>query len=735
MKKQSIWNENKYSCPAIASSPPTIKTSPNDLDPGSLLPSRFSIIGSHNINTDVTSSALPAKYILAAAFASNSQIANIPSGNSFNVLKSFTTATDPIGSSIQQPSSAGVNTFPLNGCQQTTNLIQHSLNNSLQVKTSAANFLANSPLFQSTQPSIDQPANNLLLPRLAGNNFTISSPGQPLSQTLIEDNITLSNTLATNSSAFSVIPSVSSNNNTNIFGNNNKYNLTSSLGVGSLSTNCSSNGLGRPQSNSISSNSDLVSAASMAAALVANKALDSSPFQNQRQSFSLDNPIQSPLNNPSLYPQLFCLQGILDGINTNILRSHMNTSQYKPIPNNTHVDLTRFRYKSPKDWTADDVLAWMIDVAKRHNIGMERFDLTQFATINGNLLLMMQEEHFIEREPTHGKLLYQELLHLISETNNNYKKVEERAVSYLVQRLKEEETHNKNKSNIVNSQQQSSSRQSLSNNFGVSRNQALAAKAIPFQTIMESSLMKNASSQNANSQINISNQIRNLGMPQQSNSSQINYSNNDASSASLLKSSPHLNSIDTTLSLNKPSSVKSSDSLFGNGSFLNAVQNQSLLSSPTPNIRTRENDNFSGIPTTTEMMDGSINNLVQKSKEFKPRKRSQHTKGNKLWEFIRDALRDPTTNPSIVKWEDSNQGVFRIIESEKLARLWGEKKNNQKMTYEKLSRAMRTYYEKQILVPVPKTGLYPKKLVYKFGPCAHGWKTDMCSGILKRNYE
>lgn len=30
----------------------------------------------------------------------------------------------------------------------------------------------------------------------------------------------------------------------------------------------------------------------------------------------------------------------------------------------------------------------------------------------------------------------------------------------------------------------------------------------------------------------------------------------------------------------------------------------------------------------------------------------------------------------------------------------------------------RTYYEKKILVPVPKTGLYPKKLVYKFGPNA-----------------
>jgi hypothetical protein len=116
-----------------------------------------------------------------------------------------------------------------------------------------------------------------------------------------------------------------------------------------------------------------------------------------------------------------------------------------------------------------------------------------------------------------------------------------------------------------------------------------------------------------------------------------------------------------------------------------------------------------------------VNSKIRKNKDGKPRKRSQHTKGNKLWEFIRDALKDPTTCPSVVRWEDPVQGVFRIVESEKLARLWGERKNNQKMTYEKLSRAMRTYYEKQILVPVPKTGLYPKKLVYKFGPGAHGW--------------
>ncbi|KAK6060745.1 Ets-domain protein [Cooperia oncophora] len=79
---------------------------------------------------------------------------------------------------------------------------------------------------------------------------------------------------------------------------------------------------------------------------------------------------------------------------------------------------------------------------------------------------------------------------------------------------------------------------------------------------------------------------------------------------------------------------------------------------------------------------------LKKVKDACPRKHSQHTKGNKLWEFIRDALKDPVTCPSIVRWEDPIEGVFRIVESEKLARLWGERKNNTKMTYEKLSRAM-----------------------------------------------
>lgn len=68
-----------------------------------------------------------------------------------------------------------------------------------------------------------------------------------------------------------------------------------------------------------------------------------------------------------------------------------------------------------------------------------------------------------------------------------------------------------------------------------------------------------------------------------------------------------------------------------------------------------------------------------------------HTgKGNgKLWEFIRDLLLDSTYNPAYIRWERREDGVFKFVQSDKVAKLWGQRKQNPRMTYEKLSRAMR----------------------------------------------
>uniref|UniRef100_A0A674DL21 ETS homologous factor n=1 Tax=Salmo trutta TaxID=8032 RepID=A0A674DL21_SALTR len=91
--------------------------------------------------------------------------------------------------------------------------------------------------------------------------------------------------------------------------------------------------------------------------------------------------------------------------------------------------------------------------------------------------------------------------------------------------------------------------------------------------------------------------------------------------------------------------------------------------------------------------------------------------GTHLWEFIRDILLNPERNAGLLKWEDRTDGVFRFLKSEDVAQLWGKKKNNSTMTYEKLSRAMRYYYKREILEHVDG-----RRLVYKFGKNAQGWR-------------
>ncbi|CAK8677909.1 unnamed protein product [Clavelina lepadiformis] len=66
-----------------------------------------------------------------------------------------------------------------------------------------------------------------------------------------------------------------------------------------------------------------------------------------------------------------------------------------------------------------------------------------------------------------------------------------------------------------------------------------------------------------------------------------------------------------------------------------------------------------------------------------------------LWHFILELLQN-NAYCEIITWDGEN-GEFLIKEPNEVARMWGERKRKPAMNYEKLSRALRYYYDKRIL--------------------------------------
>lgn len=61
----------------------------------------------------------------------------------------------------------------------------------------------------------------------------------------------------------------------------------------------------------------------------------------------------------------------------------------------------------------DDVIGWMISVAKQHQIPVEDMNMHRFANCTGPLLMLMNQQNFIDRDNAYGYLLYVEFRKLI----------------------------------------------------------------------------------------------------------------------------------------------------------------------------------------------------------------------------------------------------------------------------------------------------------------------------------
>ncbi|CAL4144615.1 unnamed protein product, partial [Meganyctiphanes norvegica] len=96
--------------------------------------------------------------------------------------------------------------------------------------------------------------------------------------------------------------------------------------------------------------------------------------------------------------------------------------------------------------------------------------------------------------------------------------------------------------------------------------------------------------------------------------------------------------------------------------------------------------------------------------------RRKRLRGPKSWEFLVRLLKDPTTNPSLIRWENEANGIFRLVQPAIIAQRWGRrqgKHSSECLTYENFARGLRYHYATGALAPVSELSF-----VYKFGPKA-----------------
>ena len=90
---------------------------------------------------------------------------------------------------------------------------------------------------------------------------------------------------------------------------------------------------------------------------------------------------------------------------------------------------------------------------------------------------------------------------------------------------------------------------------------------------------------------------------------------------------------------------------------------------------------------------------TERNNPEKEQKQTRYKNTIHLWEFLLELLEDERYIP-LISWTKKEDGEFKIKRQEEVAKRWGRLKQRAGMNYDKLSRALRYYYQKGIIKKV-----------------------------------